>query len=48
MKTKITEINAILLGFVAFVALLVATNSVGTTCFFTAYQPTVPNELLDR
>lgn len=30
----------------AALALIVATSSVATTCYFTAYQPDVPKDLL--
>jgi len=30
---------------VAALALIVATSSAGATCFFTAYQPDLPEEL---
>ena len=31
--------------FVAAGALMIATSSVGTTCYFTAYQPELPEQL---
>ena len=45
MKAKIRNLFLRFGGVVAVMALFVATASVSSTCFYTAYQPDVPEGL---
>lgn len=45
MKVKIKNLFLQLGGVMAVMALFVATSSVSSTCFYTAYQPDVPEGL---
>lgn len=45
MKAKVKNLFLRFGGVVAMIALFVATSSVSSTCFYTAYQPDVPEGL---
>lgn len=45
MRVKLAQISRKLMGIVPALALMLAVQSVSSTCFFCMHQPDVPEEL---